>query len=230
MNQDNNLDFKKEQMKFERVRTAYDEKLAFVNKLLKQKNLKWEGFELYLRAIKADKTLEVWAKDKHHEKFELLISYSFCEVSGTLGPKRKQGDYQTPEGFYFIDRFNPVSNFYLSLGINYPNASDKIIGKSQDLGGDIFIHGDCVTVGCIPLTNDKIKELYLLCIEAKQNGQQKIPVHIFPMKLGNEALEQFKNNPNYAFWSNLKAGYDLFKDRAVVPVYKSIDKNGRYVW
>src|SRR5690606_11025729 len=103
---------------------------------------------------------------KNGEKFTLVKTYPVCSSSGLPGPKRKKGDRQTPEGFYHIDRFNPQSAFHLSLGINYPNSSDKILGHS-DPGGDIFIHGSCVTIGCVPLTDDLIKEVYVLAVEAK---------------------------------------------------------------
>ena len=54
--------------------------------------------------------------------------------SGTTGPKRAEGDYQVPEGFYYINEFNPNSKYHLSLGLNYPNASDKILSDSIDPG------------------------------------------------------------------------------------------------
>jgi murein L,D-transpeptidase YafK len=122
---------------------------------------------------------------------------------------------QIPEGFYFINRFNPVSNYYLSLGINYPNLSDKIKSKAKNLGGDIYIHGECVTIGCIPMTNDKIKEIYLYAIQARQNGQNNIPVYIFPFRFTenniSKAREQYKTNKTlFDFLGNLKTGYDKF--------------------
>ena len=102
--------------------------------------------------------MEVWIKEASKDYYVLLNTYDFCTTSGTLGPKRKEGDLQIPEGIYTINHFNPQSNFYLSLGINYPNASDKILSDPVHPGGDIYLHGNCVTIGCIPLTDDKIKE------------------------------------------------------------------------
>ena len=125
----------------------------------------------------------MWIKEKGKEEFTLLHTYAFCSTSGTLGPKRKEGDLQIPEGIYHINHFNPVSNFYLSLGVNYPNASDNILSDKQHPGGSIYIHGNCVTIGCIPITDEKIKELYVLAVEAKNNGQENIPIHIFPDRL-----------------------------------------------
>ena len=82
--------------------------------------------------------------------------------SGTTGPKRLQGDFQVPEGFYHINEFNPNSNYHLSMGLNYPNSSDRILSDSLRPGGEIYIHGSCVSVGCIPLNDDEIEELYLI--------------------------------------------------------------------
>jgi murein L,D-transpeptidase YafK len=178
-----------------------------------------------------ERQLEVWVKKAADSTFSFYKSYPFCALSGDVGPKRKQGDGQVPEGFYYINRFNPQSNFYLSLGINYPNASDKILGHSNP-GGDIFIHGSCVTVGCIPIADDKIKELYVLCVEARNNGQQFIPVHIFPMRLNenNLILLEKKEVPESQkkFWKNLQAGYVYFENEKRIPTL-SVDKQGYYL-
>ncbi|MEN8249945.1 MAG: hypothetical protein ABFS32_13510, partial [Bacteroidota bacterium] len=160
--------FKDDQLRYSRVRNAYKQKGTLVDNLLKDKSITTPY--IFLRIFKQEEVIEVWTREKSKEKYSLLKKYDFCSTSGELGPKRQSGDYQIPEGFYYIDRFNPSSNFYLSLGVNYPNASDRILGVKGSLGGDIFIHGDCVTIGCMPITDDKIMELYILAVEAKNNG------------------------------------------------------------
>ncbi|MEJ7677428.1 MAG: L,D-transpeptidase family protein [Segetibacter sp.] len=100
-----------------------------------------------------------------------FLKHTECVLwHGAIGPKRLQGDYQVPEGFYYINEFNPKSTYHLSLGINYPNASDRVLSDSIKPGGDIYIHGNCVTIGCIPLQNDQIEELYILCCNGKISG------------------------------------------------------------
>jgi murein L,D-transpeptidase YafK len=139
--------FKQQQLKYARYRNAnakYDKEISV---LIKEK-----GNRLYLRAFKQNKKLEVWLCNAQNENCQLVKTFNFCALSGDIGPKLKQGDGQTPEGFYYIDRFNPVSNFHLSLGINYPNQADKTRSGRLNPGGDIFIHGNCVTIGCIPIT------------------------------------------------------------------------------
>src|ERR1051326_507525 len=165
-----NDSFKLQQQKFPRVKTAYEEKEKTVTELFSAKGVELSSAQIFIRAFKMEKQLEVWAKAPKQEKYTLVKTYAICSSSGNVGPKRKQGDGQVPEGFYEIERFNPSSNFYLSLGVSYPNASDKILGSKGNLGGDIFIHGSCVTIGCMPITDDKIKEVYLMAVEAKSNG------------------------------------------------------------
>ena len=223
--------FKQSQLKQSRVKTAYEEKEKTVQQYFKAKNLNYAGFQLFIRAFKKDQELEVWIKEKDQTAYSLLHTYEFCTSSGTLGPKRREGDLQIPEGVYHINHFNPQSNFYLSLGINYPNASDKILSDKKRPGGSIYIHGSCVTIGCIPLTDNKIKELYVLAVEATNNGQEKIPVHIFPAKLSEENLLMLKNNSsvvsNYTLWENLKGVYtDFEQTKKLKPV--KVNRNGMY--
>ena len=136
-----------------------------------------------IRSFKYDGQLEVWVKSDAKEKYKLFKTYKVCLQSGAMGPKRMQGDYQVPEGFYYINEFNPNSNYHLALGLNYPNASDRILSDSLRPGNGIYIHGSCVSVGCIPVTDQDIEEIYIIASSAKANGQDFIPVHIFPVQI-----------------------------------------------
>ena len=207
--------FISEQKKYERVRTAIDEKQDYLKKILSQKNMTLDNLHLLLVAYKEDNLLEVYAKTKQETTYRKILKYPICARSGLLGPKRKEGDGQVPEGFYHIDRLNPNSNFYLSLGLNYPNLSDQRQSKADHLGGDIFIHGSCITIGCLPMTDSYIKEIYLLAVHARNNGQTKIPVYIFPFQMTAQKFANYKvkfkdNEALIAFWGNLKTGYDKF--------------------
>ena len=226
------LDFKASQLKNARVKTAFLEKEKLLSELLKSKNILPDQLQIFLRVFKSEKLIEVWAKNKQDKNYLLLHNFSICASSGELGPKRSIGDGQVPEGFYFIERFNPASNFYLSLGLSYPNVSDRKLSKAKNLGGDIFIHGSCVTIGCMPITDDKIKELYALAVMAYSNGETKIPVHLFPMRLGDENLKILKSKNSSAtqlihFWENLKTGYDYFETKKQLPKI-SIKADGYY--
>lgn len=226
--------FLEEQEKYERVRTAIKEKKQKIEKKLSELNLKISNFNLLIIIYKDSAELNLYVKEKNKTEYVKIESYKICALSGELGPKRKQGDYQVPEGFYYIERFNPVSNFYLSLKLNYPNKSDRIKSKYNNLGGDIFIHGDCVTIGCIPMTNDKIKEIYLYAVYAKNNGQNKIPVYIFPFKMTDDNFSYYKkkyssNTELIKFWENLKTGYDKFINNKSDLVFE-ISETGDYIF
>lgn len=107
----------------------------------------------------------------HHG--EVLESYDVGLGFAPQGHKGQRGDGRTPEGEYIIDRRNPNSEFYLSIGINYPNAED--IRKAREAGvnpgGDIFIHGRPWknrkggrdwTAGCIAVTNSEMRDIYAM--------------------------------------------------------------------
>jgi len=140
--------------------------------------------------------------------YSLIKSYSICATSGILDPKRHFGDEQVPEGFCELDWFNLQSNLYLNLHVSCPNAADRILGFRLHPGSDIFLPGNCVTIGCIPITDEGIKEVYWLAVLARTSGQAHIPIEIFPARLTGE-LDQLVSTQHSApelisFWSNLK--------------------------
>ncbi|MBS1512342.1 MAG: hypothetical protein JST86_15955 [Bacteroidetes bacterium] len=205
-----------------------------VIKQFDEKKLTWPPQAMYIRSFKYDRQLEVWVKNSAKEPYKLFKTYKVCMQSGTMGPKRMEGDYQVPEGFYYINEFNPNSNYHLALGLNYPNASDKILSDSIHPGNAIYIHGNCVSTGCIPISDVPIEEVYIIASRVKANGQDFIPVHVFPVKYNvkksaeylNEAL---RTKPNLVeFSTELKEAYNYFEEKKQLPVIM-IDKKGGYI-
>lgn len=226
--------FKEEQLRNPRVRQAYVQKEPGLKELFTAHKLKYPPKQVFIRIFKQEGLLELWAANSSGQSLVLVRKYPVCASSGNPGPKRKRGDCQVPEGFYHINHFNPRSNFHLSLGISYPNRSDRILGDRSDPGSAIYIHGNCVTIGCIPITDEGIKELYLAALEAKAGGEKEIPVHIFPCRMegpGYQALlEEYSGNPRLiAFWANLKQGYDHFEKTKLVPIVQ-VDRAGKYIF
>ncbi len=219
--------FRQDQKKHARVRAAYETAWPALEKALAGAGAAPDRFSLFLRAFKQEAELEAWIKPVGQDTFLLLKTYPVCYVPGKPGPKRKEGDNQVPEGFYFIDRFNPASSFHLSLGINYPNAADKLLSDKKRPGGDIFIHGNCVSVGCLPLTDVLINEVYLLAVEARAGSQERIPVHVFPCRAGQWAQLPKGDDSLLAFWDNLKPGLDFFDTHKRLPVVQ-VGRDGRY--
>lgn len=213
--------FKQSQQTFPRVREAYQEKGDSLLTLLSTFNLEPGEIELYQRVFKQEKIFEIWVRKKGEETFRKLKSYDICRTSGGPGPKRRQGDFQIPEGFYHVFAYNPWSSFHLSMCINYPNRSDRILGVQGNLGGDICIHGSCVTIGCIPLTDEVIKEVYLLCVEARNNGQINIPITIYPSRMQgenyNNLIQEYEDADRLNLWSELKSAYEFFEKHHQLP-------------
>lgn len=222
--------FKTAQLNAKRVKKAYESRYADLKLAVSKAGLDINKIEVYLRIFKKEKELQVWMRNKGDAKFSLFKTYPICASSGELGPKRREGDGQVPEGFYEIESFNPASSYHLSMKVNYPNASDLIkkdAGKRT--GGDIMIHGNCVTIGCVPIEDGPIEELYILCVEAKDH-KSKIRSDIFPCKFSKENMNML--NANYSkeknlFWEPLKEAYVLFEQKKEVPDFK-VDKNGNY--
>jgi len=198
------------------------------------KHLSWPVKQMYIRSFKYDSQLEVWVRNENNGPYQLFKTYKICALSGDLGPKRIDGDYQVPEGFYYINEFKPNSDFHMALGLNYPNASDLLLSDSLNPGNGIFIHGSCVTTGCIPIKDEQIEELYILAAAANKQGQDFIPVHIFPIRYNQAKGEAFlsrtrKEDLEYmGFSGRLKQVFDYFEEKKALPVI-SVNKKGEYV-
>lgn len=220
-----------EQKKFPRVRSARSEKGVIIDSMVSLAGIQYPCMIL-IRAFKRERELDLWAYSTSDSAYIQLKTYKFTSYSGTLGPKRAQGDLQIPEGFYKITNLNPASKFHLSLQINYPNNSDRIQGEKGHLGGEIFIHGSNVTIGCIPLGNDAIKELYTMVLDSKDAGYE-IPVHIFPCRFDDSVCikllesEEIQDTILGNFWKNLKEGYEIFNEKCQLPAI-SVDSDGEY--
>lgn len=224
--------FALQQQANKRVLDARLEKKHELKKLFRDRGLTYPAAETFIRIFKRERLLEVWVRGAADQKFSLLKAYPICALAGVLGPKRAQGDHQTPEGVYYIDGFNPSSDYHLSLHIDYPNKADRILSGNSNPGGNIFIHGGCKTEGCLAVNDDAIKELYWLSVESRNAGQQKIPVHIFPAHLTDDALykltQTFDKSPELKrFWANLKPTYDFFEANQQLPNI-TMDQRGRY--
>ena len=205
-----------------------------LKKQFEEKKLTWPPQSLYIRSFKYDRQLEVWVKNGGNDQYKLFKTYKVCMQSGTTGPKRIEGDYQVPEGFYYINEFNPNSKYHLSLGLNYPNASDKILSDTDRPGGSIYIHGNCVSIGCIALNDASIEELFMLTTRAKSNGQDFIPVHVFPVKYDvKKSIEYLAettidNQAIQKFAIRLKEAFDYFEEKKQLPLIL-VNKLGEYV-
>ena len=230
----NSYSFIDYQKTFPRPTEALQRKADTLQKQFEAKKLVWPAKYIYIRSFKYDSQLEVWVKNEMKDQFRLFKTYKVCALAGSLGPKRMEGDYQVPEGFYYINEFNPKSNYYLSLGINYPNSSDKILSDSLRPGSEIYIHGSCVTVGCIPIRDEQIDELYILAAYAKDQGQDFIPVHIFPVKFNVERSVKYLDNLTKddpvlkKFADKMEDAFDYFEKYKQLPVVMIGDK-GQYI-
>lgn len=152
-----------------------------------------------LLALKEERTVELWAGEPG--SLRLVRSYPVLAASGVSGPKLREGDLQVPEGIYRILWLNPNSSYHLSLKLDYPNAFDRRQARRElrtDLGGDIFIHGRSVSIGCIALGDSAIEELFVLAADV---GLARIQVLIAPRDF-RRAHGRADSHPAHAPWVN----------------------------
>jgi len=178
------------------------------------------------RIFKEEAEMEIWKKNRDG-KFALLKTYPICRWSGDLGPKKKEGDRQAPEGFYTITpaQMNPNSNYFLAFNTGYPNAYDRSWGYT---GSELMVHGDCSSRGCYAMTDEQIQEIYALARESFFGGQNAFQLEAFPFHMTALNMAKHRNNSNFAFWKMLKEGYDHFEATKQEPKVAVCEK--RYVF
>ena len=181
---------------------------------------------ILVRIFKEEAELEVWKKNRDGQ-FALLKTYPICRWSGALGPKKKQGDRQAPEGFYTITpaQMNPNSNYYLAFNTGFPNTYDRAHNYT---GSELMVHGDCSSAGCYAMTDEQIQEIYVLARDAFFGGQKEFQLQAFPFRMTALNMARHRNNPNFAFWKMLKQGYDDFEATRQEPKVAVCEK--RYVF
>ncbi len=168
------------------------------------------GDPVFIRIVKESWLLELWVC--HKGSWQILRTYPIAGMSGTLGPKEKEGDEQAPEGFYDVvpERMNPNSNYHLSFNIGYPNATDRKLGRT---GSFIMVHGSNVSIGCFAMTDEGIEEIYTMVNEAFRKGQKRVEVHIYPFEMTPARMEMEKESPHIEFWRTLQPRWQHTHDK-----------------
>jgi len=189
--------------------------------LLRDKNMPVHS-PILVRVFKEEAELEVWKQDATG-RFQPLKTYPICRWSGDLGPKLREGDGQTPEGFYRVTpaQMNPHSSYFLSMNIGYPNSFDKAYKRDGSL---IMIHGDCWSVGCFAMSDEQISEVYALARESFLGSRQSFQVQAYPFRMTPANLARHRNNRNLAFWKMLKIGNDHFEATHLEPKVDVCDR------
>lgn len=200
---------------FPAVQKAYSQNFSVIRTEMAIKGLAL-GSPLMIRAFKSEMDMEIWVLNQYTGRYDLFKTYDICQKSGSLGPKQKEGDLQTPEGFYYTtaERLNPASRFFLSFDIGYPNEYDRSLGRT---GSALMVHGGCKSEGCLAMTDKQIGEIYVMLDESFKRGVTRVPIHMFPFRMTSENMAQRGKSEWLPFWNNLKEGYDYFETYKVPP-------------
>jgi murein L,D-transpeptidase YafK len=177
------------------------------------REIKAKGFReedpVLVRIFKEESELEIWKK-RPSGQYALFKTYPICRWSGKLGPKRKIGDRQAPEGFYAVSmgQLNPKSEYYLSFNLGYPNRLESALGYK---GEALMVHGACSSAGCYAMSDQGVAEIYAIALKALQSGQRQFQVQAFPFRMNARNMAEHQGDPNMSFWRDLKVGYDSFE-------------------
>ncbi|WP_431223602.1 peptidoglycan meso-diaminopimelic acid protein amidase [Serratia sp. L9] len=182
------------------------------------------GSPVYIQIFKEERKLELYAKMGN--EFRLVNSFPICNFSGGLGPKRREGDFKSPEGFYSVDtrHLKPDSKYYRAINIGFPNDYDKAQGYS---GAYLMIHGECKSIGCYAMTNTYMDEIYRYVEAAFAYGQSRVDISIYPFRMTEQNLQRHRSSSYINFWRQLKPGYDYFAKNHLPPMVAVT--NGQYV-
>ncbi len=185
------------------------------------------GSPVFIRIFKEPSILELWIQEDGTSRYALYKEYPICNFSGHLGPKLKEGDKQSPEGFYYVtpQSMNPNSQHHLSFNLGFPNKLDQSLGRTGSL---LMVHGGCKSVGCYAMTDPAIEEIYAIVEMAHKRGQYAVPVHIFPFPLTDEAMRTHILSSWSPFWKNIRTGYEYFETTKRPP--RVLHQNGQYVF
>lgn len=208
----------------EKSQDAYRRVAPRLGKEIKRKGATL-GDPVFIRIFKKEEQLEIWLRQGLSYIF--FKSYSICRLSGKLGPKLKEGDKQSPEGFYTVgtNQLNPNSDYHLSFNLGFPNEYDRSHNRTGSL---LMIHGRCSSVGCFAMTDFRMDEIYALVESAIISGQHQIPVHIFPFKMTSTNMAAHHTSKWIHFWENLKEGYDYFEGHRTPPLVIVQDKQYKF--
>jgi hypothetical protein len=209
----------------ERIRRAERARLPVVRELFDRASVAWPPRQLLFRVFKQEDELEVWASGDRSGRLHPIARYEVCYASGKLGPKRREGDRQVPEGYYQIGRFNPESAYHLAMLVSYPNASDRVLSHPRHPGGEILIHGACVSIGCVSMSDERAEELWLMARAAPA----PVHVHILPARDMTALLADETRATHHDFWQNLAEGQARFERDHVLPRYR-VGAGGRYLF
>ena len=212
----------------QRVREAESRRLGVVRGLFAGAGVAFPPRQMLLRAFKQEERLEVWAASDTTSPLTHVTTYGFCYASGDLGPKRREGDLQVPEGFYVFSYFNAASSYHLSMLVSYPNASDRILSDKLHPGGEIMVHGRCVSIGCISLSDERVEELWVASKPVVDAGG-KVRIHIFPARDIPALIASGRHPEQHDFWQNLDEGKQRF-EREHRMLRVDVDARGRYVF
>ncbi len=198
-----------------RDKGARERRTEVVKQLFSDAGVAFPATEMLFRVFKKEGKLEVWANDEKGAPLKPIATYGICRISGDIGPKRHEGDRQVPEGFYTIPHIETATSYHLAMAVSYPNPYDEAESR-YDPGGQILVHGSCVSIGCISMSDERIEELWTMAAPLYKAHHQ-IALHIFPTRAMKELLADPDQADHASFWRMIEPTWEKFESDHLLP-------------
>lgn len=166
--------------------------------------------KVVVRVFKLEGEAELWAGDEH---LQLVSTLNICAMDREPGPKLREGDGKTPEGFYTLNFEHGFASqmwfMWIDLDdlnragevgrgsvfktfVTYPQAIDyqhaNMAGFSNP-GSAIFCHGNCVSAGCVSFKNPDYLPIFSYTRHAFLNGPKNAEIHVFPFRFDQKNMD-----------------------------------------
>lgn len=168
--------------------------------------------QLAYLAFKDSAQLLVFSRGDTSAPWRLVHAYPILGMSGTAGPKLREGDLQVPEGIYRAEFLNANSRFHLSIRLDYPNSFDRSRARGDgrtNLGSDIMIHGTASSIGCLAMGNQVAEDLFILAALA---GKENVRIVVAPTDFRRNPVQLSSSAPPWlpALYEEIQASLNEF--------------------
>lgn len=203
-------------------RAAAAKRRPVVEGLFQQAGLTMPAAQVLIRVFKQENELELWAADKADGQLVKVATYGICYASGTIGPKKREGDGQVPEGIYTVPAYTSTWKYHLMMYLDYPNPTDRARNR-QNPGSDIYIHGNCASIGCISMSDERVEEIWEATTGLQGKPNARVHVHVFPARDIGALISSNTMPEHHELWRDLQQISDTFlRDRRIPKVTASV--------
>ena len=138
---------------------------------------------LVVRAFKEEGVLELWAAPRRGRTVPDRSSRGRSPGTAATSARSDGGaTARSPRGSTGSTASTVPAATTCRSHVDYPNQADRLFAHRRHPGNNIFIHGNELTNGCIPIGDRAIEQLYIAVLDSRNAGYE-VPVAPLPVPL-----------------------------------------------